>query len=61
MYEICAKSIFGRKIDVRSKFTCVRSSHGLYAHAHELSLEETLDATNPNPNQPLQQCINVIV
>ena len=29
MYKMCAKHIFKRKIYVRSKFTCVHSSHDL--------------------------------
>jgi len=37
------KSIFGGSIYVRSKFSCVRTSHGLqYARAHAHSLEGTL-------------------
>jgi len=41
MYEIHAKTFFGTNIYVRSKFSCVRSSHGLcVACAH--SLEGTL-------------------
>ena len=43
MYEICAKDIFGSKIYVRSKFSCVRSSHDLCARALAHSLEGTLD------------------
>src|SRR6218665_542810 len=39
MYEICAKTF---NIYVRSKISCVRSSHGLYAHANAHSLEVTL-------------------
>ena len=31
--------VFGRNIYVRSKFSCVRSSHDLCAHAHAHSLE----------------------
>ena len=41
MYEICAK-IFGRNIYVRSKFSCVRSSHDMCVRAHTHSLEGTL-------------------
>src|SRR6218665_1335310 len=36
------KNIFGRNIYVHSKFSCVRSSHGLCARAHTHSLEGTL-------------------
>ena len=35
-------NIFGGKIYVRSKFSCVRSSHDLCAHAHAHSLQGTL-------------------
>jgi len=42
VYEICAKNIFGVNIYVRSKYSCVRSSHDLCAHAHMHSLEGTL-------------------
>jgi len=36
------KNIFKRKIYVRSKFSCMRSSHDLCARAHAQSLEGTL-------------------
>src|SRR6218665_1965315 len=39
------KIIFGTNICVRSKFSCVRSSHGLCACAHVHSLEGTLVLT----------------
>jgi len=42
VHEICAKDIFGGNIDVRSKFSCVRSSHDLCARAHAHSLEGIL-------------------
>ena len=40
----CAENIFQRKMCMRSKFSCVRSSHNLCAHAY--SLEGTLQATH---------------
>jgi len=40
--KICSKLIFYRKIYVRSKFSCVSSSHDLCACAHAHSLEGTL-------------------
>ena len=43
VYEIImCKNIFGRNIYVRSKFSCVRSSHGLCVRTHAHSLEGTL-------------------
>jgi len=38
------KNIFGGYIYVRSKFSCVCSSHGLCVHAHAHSLEGTLNS-----------------
>src|SRR6218665_459872 len=46
MKIICAKHIYGRNTYVRSKFSCMRSSHGLCAHAHMHSLEGTLLITS---------------
>jgi len=40
VYANFEKNIFGGSFYVRSKFSCVRSSHNLHAHAH--SLEGTL-------------------
>jgi len=50
MHEICAKHIFGGNSYVRSKFSCVRSSHDLCAHAHANSLEGKLPIIIINNN-----------
>jgi len=42
VYKICAKHIIGGNIYVRSKISCVRSSHNLCARAQAHSLEGTL-------------------
>src|SRR6218665_427698 len=44
MYEMCAKTFFKEKMYVRSKFSCVRSSHDLCVRAHTHSLDP-LDPT----------------
>jgi len=49
VHEICAKHSFRGNIYVRFKFSCVRSSHNLCAHAY--SLEGTLLATGSNYQQ----------
>src|SRR6218665_641506 len=42
MYEYVKKTFFERNIYVRSKFSCVHSSHNLCASTHEHSLEGML-------------------
>jgi len=45
------KNIFGGNIYVRSKFSCVHSSHDLYVHAQAHSLEGTLLLTIFKPHE----------
>jgi len=45
VYEICTKYIIGRNIYVRSKFSCMRSSHDLCARARAHSFSGTLIPT----------------
>jgi len=45
VYEICAKTFLEETFHVRSKFSCVRSFHGLCSRAHAHSLEGTLVTT----------------
>jgi len=55
MRNMC-KHIFEEECFVRSKFSCVRSSHNLWAHAHAHSLEGILDRTK----SPVSQSVILI-